>query len=60
MKQYLGDHNYRTASFAFKDEESYYDYKVGNVVFPSDYTYEKMHGEVIVWNLKDKYNEVNK
>lgn len=60
MKQYLGDHNYRASSFVFKDEESYYNHKVGNVVFPSDYnTYENMHGEVIVWNLKDKqYNGV--
>lgn len=53
MKQYLGNNNYRTASFVFKDEESYYDFKVGNVVFPSDYTYEKMHGECITYKLEN-------
>lgn len=54
MKQYLGDNNYRAASFVFKDEESYYDFKVGNVVFPSDFvTYEKMHGEVITYRIED-------
>lgn len=60
MKHRLGENNYRLNTFVFKDEESYYDFKVGNVVFPNDYnTYENMHGEVIVWNLKDKqYNGV--
>lgn len=54
MKQYLGDHNYRAASFVFKDEESYYDFKVSNVVFPSDFnTYENMNGEVITYNLRE-------
>lgn len=54
MKQYLGDHNYRTASFAFKDEESYYDYKVSNVVFPSDYkTYENLNSEVVTYNIRE-------
>ena len=54
MKQYLGDHNYRVASFVFKDEESYYDFKVSNVVFPSDFnTYENMNGEVITYNLRE-------
>lgn len=58
MKQYLGDHNYRTASFAFKDEESYYDYKVGNVVFPSDYkTHENLNGDVRTYKLEDLKND---
>jgi hypothetical protein len=56
MKQYLGDHNYRTATFVFKDEESYYDFKVNNVVFPSDYTYENLNGEVITYRIKDLEN----
>ncbi|STO12700.1 Uncharacterised protein [[Flavobacterium] thermophilum] len=54
MKQYLGDHNYRASSFVFRDEESYYDFKVGNVVFPSDFdTYENMNGEVITYRIED-------
>jgi hypothetical protein len=54
MKQYLGDHNYRASSFVFKDEESYYDFKVSNVIFPSDLsTYEEMHGEVITYKITD-------
>lgn len=58
MKQYLGDHNYRASSFVFRDEESYYDFKVSNVVFPSDYTYENLNGEVVTYNLRDlKENE---
>jgi hypothetical protein len=59
MRQYLGDHNYRASSFVFRDEESYYDFKVSNVVFPSDYdTYEKKHGEVIAYRIEDlKDNE---
>jgi hypothetical protein len=56
MKQYLGDHNYRTATFVFKDEESYYDFKVDNVVFPSDYTYENLNGEVITYRIEDLEN----
>jgi hypothetical protein len=56
MKQYLGDHNYRTATFVFKDEESYYDFKVNNVVFPSDYTYENLNGEVVTYRIKDLEN----
>lgn len=54
MKQYLGDHNYRVASFVFSDEESYYDFKVSNVILPSDLsTYEKMHGECITYKLEN-------
>jgi hypothetical protein len=57
VKQYLGDHNYRASSFVFRDEESYYDFKVSNVVFPSDYdTYEKKHGEVITYRIEDLEN----
>jgi hypothetical protein len=57
MKQYLGDHNYRAASFVFRDEESYYDFKVNDVVFPSDYdTYEKKHGEVVTYRIEDLEN----
>jgi hypothetical protein len=56
MKQYLGDHNYRAASFVFKDEESYYDFKINNVVFPSDYTYENLNGEVITYRIEDLEN----
>ena len=59
MKQYLGDHNYRASSFVFRDEESYYDFKVSNVVFPSDYkTYENLSSEVITYRIEDlKENE---
>jgi hypothetical protein len=53
MKQYLGDHNYRASSFVFRDEENYYDFKVGNVVFPSDYTYENLNGEVRTYKLEE-------
>lgn len=61
MKQYLGDHNYRTASFVFKDEESYYDYKVSNVVFPSDYnTYENLNGECVTYSIEDLENKIKK
>jgi hypothetical protein len=57
MRQCLGDHNYRASSFVFRDEESYYDFKVSNVVFPSDYdTYEKKHGEVITYRIEDLEN----
>jgi hypothetical protein len=57
MRQYLGDHNYRASSFVFRDEESYYDFKVNNVVFPSDYdTYEKKHGEVIAYRIENLEN----
>jgi hypothetical protein len=57
LKQYLGDHNYRAVSFVFKDEESYYDFKVNNVVFPSDYdTYGEMHGECITYRIEDLEN----
>lgn len=60
MKQYLGDHNYRTTAFVFKDEESYYDFKVGNVVFPSDYTYDNLSSEVITYKIEDLENKIKK
>ena len=56
MKHRLGENNYRLNTFVFKDEESYYDFKVGNVVFPSDYTCDNLSSEVITYRIEDLEN----
>lgn len=54
MYTYLGFNSYKKKTFSSSEDDTYYDFKVKNVVFPSDYnTHENLNGECITYRIED-------